>query len=121
MQGHPALQEARFLGTHSLSQPGKRLISLHLKLISLRCSYAQKVHMWSGELIAFSRALRGRVPTENGNVKAALTSAGVLVRPCSSCTFSVPVHPAGSVMQHSCLTPWNRVGHAYKLQGHETV
>lgn len=77
--GHPVLQEARLLGMHSLSQQGKRLISLHLKLIQLRCNYTQKFHLWGGELIAFSRALRGSAP-ESGGVKAALTSAGVLVR-----------------------------------------
>lgn len=99
VQGHPALQEARFLGIHSLSQPGKRLISLHLKLISLRCGYTKKIHMWSGELIAFSRALRGRVPTESGSVKAALTSAGVLVRPCRM----APHHVC------TCLSCWECV------------
>ena len=78
--GHPALQEPRFLGTHSLSPQGKRLISLHLKLISLRCSYTQKFYLWSGEFIAFNRALRGNAPAESGGVRAALTSAGVLVR-----------------------------------------
>ena len=78
--GHPALQEPRFLGTHSLSPQGKRLISLPLKLISLRCSYTQKFYLWIGEFIAFNRALRGNAPAESGGVRAALTSAGVLVR-----------------------------------------
>jgi hypothetical protein len=72
---HPALQETRLLGTHSLCPQGKRLISLHLKLISLRCSYTQKFYRWSGELIAFSTALRGNAPQDAGGVKAALTSA----------------------------------------------
>lgn len=79
---HDAVLDGRLSGTSPVPLQAQRLLSLHIRLITLRCRYSDVFYHWSEQILALGRVIqeRGQVATSAG-MHAALTDAGLHVRP----------------------------------------
>eukprot|EP00892_Ulva_mutabilis_P011775 jgi/Ulvmu1/8970/UM005_0061.1 len=90
---HTAVLDARLAGTSAIPLQAQRLLSLHIRLITLRCRYSDVFHFWSEQIIALGRVIqdRGQVAASAG-VHAALTDAGLHDSQGTSEATATPSH-----------------------------
>lgn len=89
--------DRRLSGTSAMPLHAQRLLSLHIRLITLRCTYADVFYFWSEQILALGRVIqeRGQVATSAG-MHAALTDAGLQVRIAATelrACYAMPTSP----------------------------